>query len=106
MHYRILEVLLNALHMFLLLRPLFHSVSFHFMRGSHPLPDQLPGEHTGQPLMQGHEVEPSVQPQETPCRQVPMYQQTAFKKQLAKMQTADLLKPVDHTTPWINVFFL
>ena len=35
---------------FLLLRPLLHTVSFHFfLRGSYPLPDQLPGEHTGPP---------------------------------------------------------
>ena len=30
-------------------RPLLHTVSFLLLRGSHPLPDQLPGEHTGPP---------------------------------------------------------
>ena len=39
--------------MFLLHGPLFHAVSCHFLRGRHPLPDQLPGEHTGLHLMQG-----------------------------------------------------
>ena len=38
-----MEILPHVLYMFLLLRPLFHTVSYHFLRRSHPLSDQLPG---------------------------------------------------------------
>ena len=42
----------------------FHTVSYPFLRGSHPLPDQLLGEHTGPHVMQGStslSFDPSVQ---------------------------------------------
>ena len=41
-----------ALHVFAA-QDTFHTVSYCFLRGSHPIPDQLPGEHTGLHLMQG-----------------------------------------------------
>ena len=40
----------HTLHVFAA-QATFHTVSYHFLRGSHPLPDQLPGEHTGLHLM-------------------------------------------------------
>ena len=59
-----MEILSHALYMLLLLRPL--SILYHtiFMRGSHPLPNQLPGEHTGLHLMRGStslSFDPSMQ---------------------------------------------
>ena len=45
------KVLSNALYIVVLLGATFDTVSFHFLRGSHPFPDQLPGEHTGLYLM-------------------------------------------------------
>ena len=52
-----------ALHIFAA-QATFHTASYHFLRGNHPLPDQLPGEHTGPHLMHGSTsllFDPSVQ---------------------------------------------
>ena len=43
------DTISRALHVFAA-KATFHTVSYHFLRGSHPLPDQLPGEHTGPDL--------------------------------------------------------
>ena len=43
------RALWKALYSCFSARPLLHTVSFLLLRGSHPLPDQLPGEHTGPP---------------------------------------------------------
>ena len=43
----------GTLHVFFAAQATFHNVSYCFLRGIHPLPDQLPGEHTGLHLMWG-----------------------------------------------------
>ena len=43
------QALWKALYSCFSARPLLCTVSFLLLRGSHPLPDQLPGEHTGPP---------------------------------------------------------
>ena len=52
------------------------------------------------------ELDPSVSPKRTPCIPVPIHHQTAFKQQLAEMQAANILKPVNYATPWINHFVI
>ena len=51
-------------------------------------------------------LDPSIQPKETPCRQVPIHLKETFKKEIDKMLQAGLLKPVTEATPWINSFML
>ena len=46
------DTISRTLHVFAA-QATFHTVSYHFLRGSHSLPDQLPEEHTGPHLMQG-----------------------------------------------------
>ena len=63
-------------------------------------PDYLTG--LGKPQAEPYhiEIDQSVQPKKSHCSLT--HQQAAFKEQLAEIQTAEILKPVDHTTPLIN----
>ena len=51
-------------------------------------------------------LDPSVQPKQTPCRQVPIHLKESFKKEIDKMLQVGVLKPVTEATPWINSFVL
>ena len=48
------------------------------------------------------EVDPSVPPKKVPCRPVAVHQKSAFKQQLVEMQSAGIIKLVDHATSWIS----
>ena len=62
------------------------------------------GKFQGEPYL--IEVDPSVPSKMTPCRPVPLHEQAHFKQQLAEMQVASIIKPVNHATPWINSFII
>ena len=51
-------------------------------------------------------LDPSIQPKQTPCRPVPVHLKESFKKEIDKMLQASVLKPVTEATPWINSFVL
>ena len=51
-------------------------------------------------------LDPSIQPKQTPWRQVPIHLRESFKKELDKMLQEGVLKPVTEATPWINSFVL
>ena len=51
-------------------------------------------------------LDPSIQLKQTPCQPVPIHLKEAFKKEIAKMLQAGVLKPVMEATPWINSFVL
>ena len=51
-------------------------------------------------------LDPSIQPKQTPCRPVPIHLRESFKKEIDKMLQAGALKPVTEATPWINSFVL
>ena len=52
------------------------------------------------------QLDPSIQPKQTPCRPVPIVLKETFKKEIDKMLQAGVLKPVTEATPWINSFML
>ena len=47
-----------------------------------------------------------VPSKQTPCRPVPIHLKEAFKAEIDKMLKADVLKPIQEATPWINSFVL
>ena len=51
-------------------------------------------------------LDPSIQPQQTPCWPVPIHLKESFKKEIGKMLQEGVLKPVTGTTPSINSFVL
>ena len=52
------------------------------------------------------QLDPKVPPKQTPCRPVPIHLKEAFKAKIDKMLKADVLKPIQEATPWINSFVL
>ena len=52
------------------------------------------------------DLDPSVQPKQTPCRPVPIHLKETFKQEIDKMLQTSVLKPVTEATPWINSFVL
>ena len=52
------------------------------------------------------QLDPKVPPTQTPCRPVPIHLKEAFKAEIDKMLKADVLKPIQEVTPWINSFVL
>ena len=52
-------------------------------------------------------LDPSVQPKQTPCRPVPTHLKETFKQEIYnKMLQAGVLKPVTEATLWIKSFVL
>ena len=51
-------------------------------------------------------LDPSVQPEQTPCRPVPIHLKETFKQEMDKILQASVLKPVTKAIPWINSFVL
>ena len=51
-------------------------------------------------------LDPSIQPKQTPCCPVPIHLKESFKKEIDKMLQVGVLKPVTEATPWINRFVL
>ena len=51
-------------------------------------------------------LDPSIQPKQTPCHPVPIHLKESFKKEIEKLLQAGLLKPVTEATAWINSFVL
>ena len=51
-------------------------------------------------------LDPSIQPEQTPCRPVPIHLKETLKQQIDKMLQAGVLKPVTEANPWINSFVL
>ena len=62
------------------------------------------GKFPGKPYKIG--LNPKISPKETPCRPVPVHLKHTFKVEIDKMLKADVLKPVQEATPWINSFVL
>ena len=52
------------------------------------------------------QLDPKISPKQTPCRPVTIHLKDAFKAKIDKMLKADVLKPVQEATPWINSFIL
>ena len=52
------------------------------------------------------QIDSSVQPKQTPCRQVPIHLKETFKQEIDKMLQAGVVKPVTEATLWINSFVL
>ena len=51
-------------------------------------------------------LDPSIQPKQTPCCPVPIHLKESFKKENDKMLQVSVLKPVTEATPWIKNFVL
>ena len=49
-------------------------------------------------------LDPSIQPNQTPSRPVPIHLKEAFKKEIDKMLQDGVLTPLIEATPWINSF--
>ena len=62
--------------------------------------DRFPG-----PLYHIH-VNPNITPKHTLCQPIPIHLKEAFKKEIDKMLQADIIKPVQEATLWINSFIL
>ena len=52
------------------------------------------------------QIDPSVEPKQTPCHPIPVHLKEAFKQEIKKMLQAGVLAPVNEATPWINTFVL
>ena len=52
------------------------------------------------------QLDPNVPPKQTPCRPVPIHLKEAFKTEIDKMLKAEILKPVQEASPWMNSFVL
>ena len=52
------------------------------------------------------QIDPSVTPEQTPCRPIPVHLKEGFKQEVDKMLQAGVLNPVHSATPWINSFVL
>ena len=48
------------------------------------------------------QIDESITPKQTPCRQMPVHLKEAFQQEIDKMIKAGVLKPVHEATPWIN----
>ena len=51
-------------------------------------------------------LDPSIQPKQTPCHPVTIHLKESFKKEIYKMLQVGVLKPVTVATTWINSFVL
>ena len=51
-------------------------------------------------------LDPSIQPKQTPCHPIPIHLKESFKKEIDKMLKVCVLKPVTEATPWVNSFVL
>ena len=52
------------------------------------------------------QIDPSIPPERTPCRPIPIHLKAQFQQEINKMLEAGVLVPVHEATPWINSFVL
>ena len=52
------------------------------------------------------QLNPTVNPKQTPCRPIPIHLKDAFQKEINQMLQARVLLPGNKATPWINNFVL